>query len=124
MSGHVYGDQRWPGTMSGGSMKFVSPTRQTPDSPWMNFGRNGVWLLTNYVETAGWSEFWAEDASTYRRHYPHFLESSCVMLSPKALGSVGSSTRDRRKSFRLMSMRWPCCPAVSNFRTVRVWIGV
>lgn len=77
----VYGNQRWPGTLSGGSMTFFSPTRQTPESPWMNFGRNGVWLYTNYVGTAGWSEFWAEDASTYRRNHPDFLESSCVMLS-------------------------------------------
>ena len=77
----VYGDQRWPGTLSGGSMTFFSPTSQTPDSPWMNFGRNGVWLYTNYVGTAGWSEFWAEDAATYRRNHPDFLESSCVMLS-------------------------------------------
>jgi len=60
----VYGNQRWPGTLSGGSMTFFSPTRQTPESPWMNFGRNGVWLYTNYVGTAGWSQFWAEDAST------------------------------------------------------------
>ena len=77
----VYGDQRWPGTLSGGSMTFFSPTSQTPDSPWMNFGRNGVWLYTNYVGTLGWSEFWAEDAATYRRNHPDFLESSCVMLS-------------------------------------------
>ena len=60
----VYGDQRWSGTMSGGSMTFFSPISQTPESPWMNFGRNGVWLYTNYVGTAGWSEFWAEDDTT------------------------------------------------------------
>ena len=51
-------------------------------SPWMNFGRNGVWLYTNYVGTAGWSEFWAEDAASYRRQHPDFLESSCVIVSP------------------------------------------
>ena len=78
----VYGNQRWPGTLSGGSMTFFSPTRQTPESPWMNFGRNGVWLYTNYVGTAGWSEFWAEDAASYRRQHPDFLESSCVIVSP------------------------------------------
>ncbi len=78
----VYRDQRWPGIISGGSMTFFSPTRQTLESPWMNFGRNGVWLYTNYVGTAGWSEFWAEDATTYRRDHPDFLESSCVVLSP------------------------------------------
>ena len=78
----LYGDQRWPGTLSGGSMTFFSPTRQTPDSPWMNFGRNGVWLYTNYVGTVGWSEFWAEDYTTYRRNYPDFRESRCVLLSP------------------------------------------
>ena len=78
----VYGDQRWPGTISGGSMTFFSPTWQTPESPWMNFGRNGVWLYSNYVGSAGWSEFWAEDAATYRRQHPDFLESSCVMLTP------------------------------------------
>ena len=78
----VYGDQRWSGTMSGGSMTFFSPISQTPDSPWMNFGRNGVWLYTNYVGTAGWSEFWAEDAASYRRQHPDFLESSCVIVSP------------------------------------------
>ena len=77
-----YGDQRWPGTLSGGSMTFFSPTRQTPDSPWMNFGRNGVWLYTNYVGTVGWSEFWAEDSTTYRRNHPDFRESRCVLLSP------------------------------------------
>ena len=39
-------------------MTFFSPTTQTSDSPpWMNFGRNGVWLYTNYVGTARWSEF-------------------------------------------------------------------
>ena len=78
----VYGDQRWSGTMSGGSMTFFSPISQTPDSPWMNFGRNGIWLYTNYVGTAGWSEFWAEDAASYRRQHPDFLESSCVIVSP------------------------------------------
>ena len=78
----VYRDQRWPGTLSGGSMTFFSPTRQTPDSPWMNFGRNGVWLYTNYVGTVGWSEFWAEDYTTYRRNHPDFRESRCVLLSP------------------------------------------
>ena len=78
----VYGDQRWSGTMSGGSMTFFSPISQTPESPWMNFGRNGVWLYTNYVGTAGWSEFWAEDAASYRRQHPDFLESSCVIVSP------------------------------------------
>ncbi len=78
----IYRDQRWPGTISGGSMTFFSPTRHTPESPWMNFGRNGVWLYTNYVGTAGWSEFWAEDATTYRGNHPDFLEASCVMLSP------------------------------------------
>ena len=78
----VYGDQRWSGTMSGGSMTFFSPISQTPESPWMNFGRNGVWLYTNYVGTAGWSEFWAEDATSYRRQHPDFLESSCVIVSP------------------------------------------
>jgi hypothetical protein len=78
----VYRDQRWPGTISGGSMTFFSPTRQTPGSPWMNFGRNGAWLYTNYVGSAGWSEFWAEDAATYRRQHPDFLESSCVILTP------------------------------------------
>ena len=78
----VYGDQRWSGTMSGGSMTFFSPISQTPDSPWMNFGRNGVWLYTNYVGTAGWSEFWAEDAASDRRQHPDFLESSCVIVSP------------------------------------------
>ena len=78
----VYGGQRWPGSISGGSMTFFSPTTKAPDSPWMNFGRNGVWLYTNYVGTAGWSEFWAEDAAIYRRHHPDFLQSSCVMLSP------------------------------------------
>ena len=77
----VYGLQRWPGTISGGSMTFFTPTSQTPESPWMNFGRNGVWLYTNYVGTAGWREFWAEDAATYRRNHPDFLESSCVMLN-------------------------------------------
>ena len=78
----VYGEQRWPGTISGGSMTFFTPTSQTPESPWMNFGRNGVWLYTNYAGSAGWSEFWAEDATTFRRKHPDFLESSCVMLSP------------------------------------------
>ena len=78
----VYSDQRWSGTMSGGSMTFFSPISQTPDSPWMNFGRNGVWRYTNYVGTAGWSEFWAEDAASYRRQHPDFLESSCVIVSP------------------------------------------
>jgi hypothetical protein len=78
----VYGDQRWSGTMSGRSMTFFSPISQTPESPWMNFGRNGVWLYTNYVGTAGWSEFWAEDAASYRRQHPDFLESSCVIVSP------------------------------------------
>ena len=78
----VYGEQHWPGTISGGSMTFFSPTIQTPESPWMNFGRNGVWLYTNYAGSAGWSEFWAEDATTFRRNHPDFLESSCVMLSP------------------------------------------
>jgi hypothetical protein len=78
----VYGEQHWPGTISGGSMTFFSPTIQTLESPWMNFGRNGVWLYTNYAGSAGWSEFWAEDATTFRRNHPDFLESSCVMLSP------------------------------------------
>ncbi len=78
----MYRDQRWPGTMSGGSMTFFSPTNQTPDSPWMNFGRNGVWLYSNYVGTSGWSEFWAEDAAIYRRNHPDFLESSCKVMSP------------------------------------------
>ena len=68
--------------MCGGSMTFLSPTSQTPDNPWMNFVRKEVWLHTNYVGTAGWSEFWAEDVSTYRRHCPKFPESSCLMLSP------------------------------------------
>ena len=78
----VYGDQRWSGTMSGGSMTFFSPISQTSESPWMNFARNGVWLYTNYVGTAGWREFWAEDAASYRRQHPDFLESSCVIVSP------------------------------------------
>ena len=78
----VYGDQRWSGTMSGGSMTFFSPISQTPESPWMNFGRNGVWLYTNYVGTAGWSELWAEDAASYRRQHPDFVEASCVIVSP------------------------------------------
>ncbi len=77
----VYRDQRWPGTISGGSMTlFNRPAK--PESPWMNSGRNGVCVYTNYVGTTGWSEFWAEDATPDRRDHPDFLESSCVMLSP------------------------------------------
>ena len=30
----------------------------------INVGRNGVWLYPNDVGTAGWSEFWVEDATT------------------------------------------------------------
>ena len=41
----VYGDQRWPGTISAGSMTFFSSTSQAPESPWMNFGRNGVGFI-------------------------------------------------------------------------------
>ena len=54
----------------------------------INVGRNSSSLYTISVGTACRSEFWAGDATTYRRNHPHFLDSSCVMLTPSALDSL------------------------------------
>lgn len=91
------GSTTWNGTEEGGSMRFFTPDRPSPASPWMNFYQDKAWLYLNYRGNAGWADLFGDQSSRYSRNHPELKTFECrpVNRDDKIVGFWQSSVQPK-----------------------------
>jgi len=92
------GSKIWNGTEGGGSMRFFTPDRPSPSSPWMNFLQDKAWLYLNYTGDGAWADLIGDQSAQYRRNHPELKTFECraVKRNDKIVGFWESSDQSKR----------------------------